>query len=118
MSVELVFRPRVRTACLDQPAPSARLTKRSFGAVEWSTMSRSTPARVGTPRTANARPKLEKDRLILRRGGKAVGVVISLEELKYFEQLEDRLDVKAAEKALAEPERTPYGEVRRKLGLK
>jgi antitoxin Phd len=60
---------------------------------------------------------VEADRLVLRRGGKAVGVVISMDELRYFQELEDRLDVRDAEKALADPKRIPYEEVRRKLGL-
>jgi hypothetical protein len=59
----------------------------------------------------------DKDHLVLRRGGKAVGVVISIDELRYFQELEDRLDVREADKALADPKRTPYEEVRRKLGL-
>lgn len=57
------------------------------------------------------------DRLVLRRGKEAVGVVISIDELRYFQDLEDRLDVRDAEKALADPKRIPYEEVRRKLGL-
>ena len=60
---------------------------------------------------------VDGDRLVLRRGGTAVGVVISMDELRYFEELEDRLDVRDAEKALADPKRIPYEEVRRKLGL-
>lgn len=59
----------------------------------------------------------DKDHLVLRRGGKAVGVVISMDELRYFQELEDQLDVREADKALADPKRTPYEEVRRKLGL-
>lgn len=43
--------------------------------------------------------------------------MISMDELHYFEELEDRLDVRDAEKALADPRRIPYEEVRRKLGL-
>ena len=55
---------------------------------------------------------VDGDHLVLRRGGKAVGVVISIDELRYFQELEDRLDVRKADTALAEPRRTPYGEVR------
>jgi hypothetical protein len=60
---------------------------------------------------------VDKEHVVLRRGGKAVGVVISIDELRYFQELEDRLDVREADKALADPKRTPYEEVRRKLGL-
>ena len=57
------------------------------------------------------------ERLVIRKGDKAVGVVISMAELRYFEDLEDRLDVRDADKALADPTRIPYAEVRKKLGL-
>ena len=60
---------------------------------------------------------VDRDHLVLRRGGKAVGVVISMDELRYFQELEDQLDVREADRALADPKRTPYEEVRRKLGL-
>ena len=46
-----------------------------------------------------------------------MGVVISIDELRYFQELEDRLDLREADKALADPKRTPYEEVRRQLGL-
>ncbi len=59
----------------------------------------------------------DQSRVVLRQGRKAVGVLISIEELKYFESLEDQLDVKAAREALSDPRRIPYEEVRRKLGL-
>jgi len=66
----------------------------------------------------SARGPLEgDDHIVLRRAGKAVGVVISIAELRYFQELEDRLDVRDAEKALADPKRIPYEEVRLKLGL-
>ncbi len=60
---------------------------------------------------------VDRDHLVLHRGGKAVGVVISMDELRYFQELEDRLDVREADKPLADPKRTPHEEVRRKLGL-
>lgn len=59
---------------------------------------------------------VDRDHIVLRRGGKAVGVVISMDELRYFQGLEDRLDIRDAEKHLADPKRIPYEEVRRKLG--
>lgn len=39
------------------------------------------------------------ERVVIRRGKKPVAAVIPFEDLKFFEELEDRLDVKAAEKA-------------------
>ena len=59
-----------------------------------------------------------KQRLILRRRGKDVVAIVPLEDLARLEELEDRLDVDDAREALAEsPERIPYDEVRRELGL-
>ena len=67
---------------------------------------------------ANTPERVASDeRLVIRKGDKAVGVVISMEELRYFGDLEDRLDVRDADKALADPTRIPYAEVRKKLGL-
>lgn len=61
---------------------------------------------------------IDEDHIVLERGGKAVGVVISMDELRYFQALEDRLDIREIEKALADPKRIPYEEVRRRrLGL-
>jgi hypothetical protein len=71
----------------------------------------------GSGKHAPSRRFVDKEHVVLRRGGKAVGVVISIDELRYFEELEDRLDVREADNALADPGRTPYEEVRRKLGL-
>lgn len=75
-----------------------------------------TTENVAAKRAAIGR-SVEKDHLVLRRAGKAVGVVISMDELRYFQELEDQLDVREADRALADPKRTPYAEVRRKLGL-
>lgn len=71
---------------------------------------------VSTRRVPSGR-LVDRDHLVLRRGGKAVGVVISMDELRYYQRLEDQLDVREADKALADPRRTSYEEVRRKLGL-
>lgn len=57
------------------------------------------------------------ERIIVHRRGKGLAL-ISVEDLKFFERLEDREDVKAARKALAESdERIPYEQVRKELGL-
>ena len=58
-----------------------------------------------------------KERVLLRRRGKDLAVLISPEDLKLLEALEDTLDAKAARKALAEKGEIPYGEVRKRLGL-
>ena len=58
-----------------------------------------------------------KERLLLDRRGKVVAALVSAEDLKLLEVLEDTLDAKAARKALAEKGERPYGEVRKRLGL-
>lgn len=57
------------------------------------------------------------ERIMLERHGKPVAAIISIEDLTFLEEMEDRLDVEAAVAALAESdERIPYGQARRKLG--
>lgn len=58
-----------------------------------------------------------RERVVLHRRGKNVAAVVPIEDLTLLEELEDCLDLEAARKALAEPERVPYEEVRRELGL-
>ena len=62
------------------------------------------------------------ERIIIRRRDKDVAALIPVEDLRLLERLveeeEDRLDVEAARKALAESdERIPYERVRKELGL-
>jgi antitoxin Phd len=77
--------------------------------------------------TAKARERLStlvervssgKERVVLTRRGKAVAALVSVEDLATLESIEDRQDLEDARRALADPERIPYEEVRRKLGLK
>ena len=57
-------------------------------------------------------------RVVLKRRGKTVAAIVPAEDLAALEALEDRLDIEAAKKALAESnERIPYGKVRKELGL-
>ncbi|MGP0063040.1 MAG: type II toxin-antitoxin system Phd/YefM family antitoxin [Isosphaeraceae bacterium] len=68
------------------------------------------------------RAEYQGERIVIHRRGKDVAAIISLEDLKLFEQLledaEDRIDIEAARAALAESEdRIPYADVRRRLGL-
>lgn len=58
------------------------------------------------------------ERIILHRHGKDLVAVVPITDLAALEQLENRLDLEAAKKALAETdERIPYDKVRRELGL-
>jgi hypothetical protein len=56
---------------------------------------------------------------VLTKRGKDVGAIVSIEDLKLLEALEDQLDVDLARKAIAEAgeERIPYQNLREKLGL-
>ncbi len=59
--------------------------------------------------------------LRIRKGKKTLGVLISTQDFMLFERLiaeeEDRLDVKAAMKALEEPGSVPLEKVRAELGI-
>lgn len=59
------------------------------------------------------------ERIILHRRGKNLVAVVPITDLVALEQLEDKLDLDAAKRALAEShERIPYDKARRELGLK
>jgi len=58
------------------------------------------------------------ERIVLYRRGKGLVAVVPLSDLAALEKLEDRLDIEAAKRALAESdERIPYDKARRELGL-
>ena len=57
------------------------------------------------------------ERIVLRRRGKNMAALVSMDDLKLLEQLEDRLDLKQARRALADPRRIPYDQIRKELGL-
>ena len=59
-----------------------------------------------------------KERVVLHRHGKAVAVVVSVEDWKILEELEDRADLAAAKKALAERSKAvPWKSVKEEIGL-
>jgi prevent-host-death family protein len=60
------------------------------------------------------------ERIVLRRRGKDVAALISLEDLALLEQLEDRIDIEEAKHILADPDEVPipYSRVRKELQLK
>lgn len=58
------------------------------------------------------------ERVVLTRYRKPFAALVSSEDLKLLELIEDRVDVEAAKKALAESdERIPFDEVCQRLGL-
>lgn len=58
-----------------------------------------------------------KERIVLRRRGKDLAAVIPIEDLAFLEELEDRVDLEAARKALKEKGRIPWEKVKAELGL-
>lgn len=81
--------------------------------------------------TAEAREKLgkiiqkaavEKERIILTRRGKELAALVPMEDMRFLEELEDRLDLEEARAALAEAkadsERSiPWERLKAELGL-
>lgn len=59
-----------------------------------------------------------RGRVAISRNGKKVAALVSLKDLEALEALEDRLDLEAARKALADPERLPWEKVKADLGIK
>lgn len=58
------------------------------------------------------------ERIILERRGKGVAAIVPMEDLALLEELEDRIDLDAARKALAEKgENVSLEDVKRRLGL-
>jgi prevent-host-death family protein len=65
------------------------------------------------------RARYAHDRVVLTKRGRDVGAIISIDDLKLLEMLEDQLDIKEARQAIEEShgERIAYDVVRKKLGL-
>jgi antitoxin Phd len=58
------------------------------------------------------------ERVVLNRHGKPIAAVITIDDLNFLEEMEDRMDVEAAKIALAESgEPIPYEQVRAELNL-
>ena len=58
-----------------------------------------------------------KERIILTRRGKDVVAMVPIEDLSLLEDLEDRMDIEAARKALKEPGSVSWEKVKKELGL-
>ena len=57
------------------------------------------------------------ERIVITRRGKNVVALVPAEDLDLLEELEDRMDIEAAEKALKEGGTIPWEKVRAELGL-
>ncbi len=58
------------------------------------------------------------ERIVLTRHGKAVAAVISIDDLRALEAMEDEADLAAAREALGSPEpRVPHSDVLAEFGL-
>lgn len=57
------------------------------------------------------------ERIVLERHGKGVAVVVSMDDLKTLEALEDAADLKAALRARKEKGGIPWEKVKAELGL-
>jgi len=59
-----------------------------------------------------------KEPIILTRRGQEVAALVSMDELELLQQIEDRIDIEDAKKALVEPGKNiPAEKVWEKLGL-
>ena len=72
-------------------------------------------------RTLN-RVASKRERIIVRRNGKNVAAIVPMEDLAALEKLEDRRDLRAAKKALAEAKKKgekpiPWAKAKKELGL-
>ena len=65
------------------------------------------------------RARYTQERVVLTKRGREVGAIISIDDLKLLEMLEDQLDIKTARQALEESqgERISYDDIRKNLGL-
>ena len=57
------------------------------------------------------------ERVAVERYGKPVAALVSPEDLELLEAIEDRMDLEAARKALSEPGRRSWDEIRAELAL-
>jgi prevent-host-death family protein len=61
-----------------------------------------------------------KERIVIRRHGKELAALVPIEDLRFLEELEDRLDLEDARAALAEAEKEgtiPWEKIKKDLGL-
>lgn len=74
-------------------------------------------ARIDLAEIAN-RVQYRHERVVLTKYNKAVAAIVSVEDLRLIEMIEDRMDLEDAKKVLADSgERIPFDEIRRRLDL-
>ena len=64
------------------------------------------------------RASYQGQRIVIERRGKPVAALVSLEDLKLLNSLEDQADVKAARKARKEKGEVPLEKIKARLGMK
>jgi len=57
------------------------------------------------------------ERIVLRRRGKDLAAVVSIQDLAFLDELENYLDVESARKALKEKRTIPWLKLKKQLGL-
>ena len=66
------------------------------------------------------RVSYSKERIVIRRHGKDLAALVPIEDLRFLEELEDRMDLEEARVALAETEKEgtiSWEKVKKDLGL-
>lgn len=59
-----------------------------------------------------------RERVTITRRGKALAVLVPVEDVEALEALEDRIDLREAKKAMAEPgDNIPWEQIKKDLGL-
>lgn len=81
-------------------------------------------SRAASPKTSNridgTLDRLRQgQRIVLKKGRRAVAAVVSMEDLRLLEKLEDQMDVEVARQRLGDPNEVPipYERIRKELGL-
>ncbi|MFH0964629.1 MAG: type II toxin-antitoxin system prevent-host-death family antitoxin [Planctomycetota bacterium] len=64
-----------------------------------------------------SRVSFGRERVIVKRRGKAAAAIVPIDDLLLLEELEDRADIEAAKKALREKGTVAWADLRRELGL-
>ena len=73
-------------------------------------------ARAGLSEAIN-RVAYAGERVVIGRRGSKVAALVSMDDLRLLEQLEERMDIEDARRALAEPGGESWEEIKARLGL-